>query len=1004
MKTARSQPSHQDLVPSAPLSSVEDVNELPTPPRKCLHNLTKPKLITKLTKPATPLPPPGQDLVDRALQILGDIQKPPPFSDSYSTTSSADDIIGRVLTALVENVVGPLLPPEILSELPFASEKGKLNARSFENQVDDTWRFDHVDLEEVESIMEVGKGESVTMRIAKAARLLKIAGYDLGHAGAVMTLAEMNLFRKYGQARNTTTAFQHFRHLAHQHADPVAQRYMGLMYASGIGVKRDYAKALVYLNFAAMAHDLSAEQTLGYWYLSGIGVAKSCDDSVFFYRSVADQTINRFKAGPPGGLRVPPMKRRLADEDGGIYGPGASGPGHPHSSKSAMSPETMKEIFEVQAEEGDTHTQVHLGRAYYEGFSHIRSFPVTPDYRKALKYFKLAAKSYLGPKPSVGTEITHALKTRMAHAGIASGYLGMMHWRGDGVKQDNMTARKFFERGEELENGMSLAALGVMHLEGVAGFKKDPKKALEYFTEAAQRENAEAQVQLGEMNLRSSKPDAFTNAFKFYTAASSSHLMAVYRLGEMYSRGLGTPSNCLMGVGYLKSVTEKGDWHDDSIRLAEQSYYQGDYESALVYYLVAAERGAEIAQSNAAWMLDRGLVGAKGLERVFGRREVDPYDVGIVLWNRAANQGNVDGRVKVGDYYFNGWGVNAVGKRRNVTIGGESKQVLVDGSGEAKQIADLPAGDVKDEQTKENEMDEEKNAFDLGGVVRNITRWVMPVLPGARPGKPDYKMAALYYQVASDEFSALAQWNLGFMHENGLGVEKDYPLAKRMYDMSLATNPDAYLPVNLALFLLFLKSSIAIFSTLATDLITGRLHLRIFTTITSTLLTLLEAEFGPLLGDDAIHQDILPALMDEEEEGVGLGVGPGGYGRMVGRLVRAAEGVWFELVLVSGLAAIASVLFLWRQLISAAEEAQRRAARVEGVGAGPVGVPAPVPAVTPVPPAGPVAVPAAAPAAAPASVPETSSIPLADSGTGQTGNDEGLRVRNNAGAEDDARH
>jgi hypothetical protein len=43
------------------------------------------------------------------------------------------------------------------------------------------------------------------------------------------------------------------------------------------------------------------------------------------------------------------------------------------------------------------------------------------------------------------------------------------------------------------------------------------------------------------------------------------------------------------------------------------------------------------------------------------------------------------------------------------------------------------------------------------------------------------------------------------MYENGLGVEKDYHIAKRLYDQCLQTNPSGFIPVNLILVRLFFK-------------------------------------------------------------------------------------------------------------------------------------------------------------------------------------------------------
>ena len=51
----------------------------------------------------------------------------------------------------------------------------------------------------------------------------------------------------------------------------------------------------------------------------------------------------------------------------------------------------------------------------------------------------------------------------------------------------------------------------------------------------------------------------------------------------------------------------------------------------------------------------------------------------------------------------------------------------------------------------------------------------------------------------TQERSAEAMFNLGFMHEFGAGVPKDLTLAARFYRMVLLPQPDATMPVYLAL-------------------------------------------------------------------------------------------------------------------------------------------------------------------------------------------------------------
>ena len=56
------------------------------------------------------------------------------------------------------------------------------------------------------------------------------------------------------------------------------------------------------------------------------------------------------------------------------------------------------------------------------------------------------------------------------------------------------------------------------------------------------------------------------------------------------------------------------------------------------------------------------------------------------------------------------------------------------------------------------------------------------------------------FRMASEvQQNAQAMFNLGYMHEQGLGMKKDIHLAKRCYDLAAETNADAKVPVALAL-------------------------------------------------------------------------------------------------------------------------------------------------------------------------------------------------------------
>lgn len=175
---------------------------------------------------------------------------------------------------------------------------------------------------------------------------------------------------------------------------------------------------------------------------------------------------------------------------------------------------------------------------------------------------------------------------------------------------------------------------------------------------------------------------------------------------------------------FFKNVAERGSW-SSRLMNAYADYKNNEINKAFIKYAFLAEVGYEVAQSNAAYLLDRGDV------TIFHDRNEELIRA-FYYWKRAAAQGYSAAQVKLGDYYYYGWGTNI-----------------------------------------------------------------------------DFEMAAALYRKASEQqYNAQAMFNLGYMHEKGLGMKKDWHLAKRQYDLAAVTNADAKVPVAIALLKLQLLAKI----------------------------------------------------------------------------------------------------------------------------------------------------------------------------------------------------
>ncbi|ORY82234.1 HCP-like protein [Neocallimastix californiae] len=699
-------------------------------------------------------------------------------------------------------------------------------------------------------------------KLMKALNLLEKAGLDYNLEEALEELTEITFFARHGAVRNMPAAFKYINILCSEFGNADALYKLGLIYSTGLGgvVDRDQAKALLYYTFSALNGNKEAEMVLGYRYIRGIGTARNCEESVWYYTKISKRVMDYLESGPPLGRVQPQPKLRLSDEDGGIFGLGASGSGDKKSEvediKQSLPPNDVVQFYKYSAdgENGDAVAQYTLGRIFYYGIPGIPGIPV--DYDKAFFYF-LKAANQLPKTPLVLNELNEEQKKYYSATSQSAGFIGYMYWRGEGVEQDMKKAREWLEKGYHHGDAYSTNYLGVMYREGVAGFDVNTLEASRLFSDAASKENTEAQINFGDMLLETGKKENQKHALKYYQlAATMGNVKGTYRLGKLYLEGLGVPAHCEFAVTFLKSVCERANYEEKFMDEAYKAYQSGDFDTAILKYLYVAEQGYEVAQSNLAYIIDKEYFPTRSLFP-----HIDPYAVALINWNRAANQMNTDARVKVGDYFYYGLGTDDIGLieddsnedleeilNREKTIKKETEGILNEYHGKKEGKKDQEKDKVdhssdmkneKEDKKKKNDKDEEENenkdkeenkdekekekekAKDTKVIPekdklkfkdtenkdnkkeespkkkKNSIFDIVIYLKSKfyiGHGTVLYKKAVANYQVAADLYSSIAMWNLGWMYENGVGVETNLNLAKRYYDNALATNSEASVP------------------------------------------------------------------------------------------------------------------------------------------------------------------------------------------------------------------
>ncbi|KRX65201.1 Protein sel-1 -like protein 1 [Trichinella sp. T9] len=482
--------------------------------------------------------------------------------------------------------------------------------------------------------------------------LTKAAEFD--HTGALEYLAFMYLFGD-SAPWNVNKSKEIFLHLA-KRGSPKGQTGLGFLYAAGLLTNSSQADAVVLYNYAAIGGDPWAQMIMGYRYFTGTNVPQNCESALSHYRKVAKQVIDKVTfSGFISSQRI-----YLSDEMADL-----------NANSQAIIEENMLQYYKFLADKGDRNSQIGLANLYLSGARGIEQ-----NVYLAYHYYLTAAT---------------------AGSGTALAFLGKMYLDGTpATPADPTTAFQYFSKAADKGNTLGYSGLGHMYYTG-RGTEQNFSKAFKYFNLAAEQGSPEGQVYLGTMyyhgwGVTQNLPAALK---LFHLASQSGNVVAYYNLGQMHAMGLGVARSCSTAVEFYKNVAERGVW-STMLMDAYLAYQNGLYDQSVVQYLFMAELGYETAQTNAAYILDRGQLIYLSKNSINQRA--------FLLWKHSAEQGNGFSRVRVGDYH--------------------------------------------------------------------------------------------YYEL---QRNPQAMFNLGYMHEKGIGIKQDLHLAKRFYDMALEVSADAALPVTLAL-------------------------------------------------------------------------------------------------------------------------------------------------------------------------------------------------------------
>ncbi|BAF11525.1 eRAD-associated E3 ubiquitin-protein ligase component HRD3 precursor [Oryza sativa Japonica Group] len=391
-----------------------------------------------------------------------------------------------------------------------------------------------------------------------------------------------------------------------------------LAFLSGAGMTRPASRSRAFLlhKFAADAGDLQSKMALAYSFFR----QEMYEEAVTLYAELAEAalTSSLISKEPPV---IEPVRLHSGTEEN-----------KEALRKSRGEDDEDFQITEYQAQRGNTVAMHKLGLLYYYGLRGVRR-----DYGKAYHWFSKAVEK----------GDTRAMEL-----------LGEIYARGAGVERNYTEAYKWLTLAAKQQQYSAYNGLGYLYVKGYGVEKKNLTKAKEFFEIAAEHKEHGGYYNLGVLYLKGIgvKRDVMTACNFFLRAVNAGQPKAIYQVAKLFQKGVGLKRNLQMAAVMYKSVAERGPWSSLS-RWALESYLKGDIGKALLLYSRMADLGYEVAQSNAAWILDRYgdesiCMGESGF-----CTDMERHLRAHALWWQASEQGNEHAALLIGDAYYYGRGV-----------------------------------------------------------------------------------------------------------------------------------------------------------------------------------------------------------------------------------------------------------------------------------------------------------------------------------------------------------
>ncbi|KUI54666.1 hypothetical protein VP1G_02037 [Cytospora mali] len=406
---------------------------------------------------------------------------------------------------------------------------------------------------------------------------------------------------------------------------------------------------------------------------------------------------------------------------------------------------------------------------------------------------------------SSGINAVHHHPNSDAYASIEDiiEYLDLMSNKGDFKSSFNL-GRIYYEGQRGLDRNLGMAAKYFFMV--AKKYWKPNGRIDENFKPGLDKIASKAAGYLGRMYMRGEgvQQDFDRAKFWFERGISYGDAQSQYCLGLILLHGYGVSKNIAKATELLKASADQ-DYALSQVQLGVLFLDRGQPEDVRIandYFELAARYGNIEAQYYLAEMIHHGIGRDKACAQALGLYKVvaEKAEPLVSTWNEANNA------YEDGDYelaflgYLHAAEEGYESAQNNVAYLLDSRQSMLQN---VLSIGEQPKSPLLDNPslaliyyTRSSRQGNTDSLVKMGDYY----------LDGIGTELDIDKAVKCYTGASEYQQSAQALFNLGWMHENGVGLVQDFHLAKRYYDLALTTNEEAYLPVKLSLLKLRARS------------------------------------------------------------------------------------------------------------------------------------------------------------------------------------------------------